>query len=289
MSATIIDGKAVAQRLLEKVARDARAVEERLGRRPGLAVIRVGDDPASKVYVNSKQRAAEKHGVRSWVHVLGADASKDEVLELIGRLNGDGEVDGILVQLPLPSPLNENEIVAAVDSSKDVDGFHPDNIGRLWSGRKGFVPCTPRGIMHLLAETGVETEGKHAVVIGRSNIVGKPVAALLLAANATVTLCHSRTANLADTVRQADIVVAAVGRPRFVQGDWIKPGAAVIDVGINRLPDGSLTGDVDFEAARKVASAITPVPGGVGPLTIAMLLANTVEAAEATADVSDDD
>lgn len=280
MSGMIIDGKAAAQKLLEKVAEDAGRVEGRLGRRPGLAVVRVGEDPASKVYVNSKQRAAERHGVRSWVHVLGEDASREELLELIGRLNEDDEVDGILVQLPLPGSLEENEIVAAVSPAKDVDGFHPDNIGRLWSGRRGFVPCTPRGIMHLLDTADVKPEGKHAVVIGRSNIVGKPVAALLLAAHATVTICHSRTADLPDVVRQGDIVVAAVGRANFVQADWIKPGAAVIDVGINRLPDGSLTGDVDFEGARKVAGSITPVPGGVGPLTIAMLLANTVEAAE---------
>lgn len=279
LSAVIIDGKAVAQRLLEDVAQRAQTLEGSLGRRPGLAVVRVGEDAASKVYVNAKQRAAERHGVRSWVHALPEDTTREQLLELLDTLNADADVDGILVQLPLPDQFDENEIVAAVSPEKDVDGFHPLNTGRLWSGRDGFVACTPRGIMHLLREADVPLQGKHAVVIGRSNIVGKPIAALLLAADATVTICHSRTADVADVCRRADIVIAAVGRPGFVEGDWIKPGAAVVDVGINRLPDGSLVGDVDFDGARKRAGHITPVPGGVGPLTIAMLLANTVEAA----------
>lgn len=274
-----MDGKAVAHKLLERVARDADKVEERRGRRPGLAVIRVGDDPASKVYVNAKQRTAKQFGVRSWIHALPADTEREQLLELIAALNDEPEVDGILVQLPLPPHLEESEFIAAVAPEKDVDGFHPTNIGRLWSGRAGFVACTPRGIMHLLQDAGVPLRGKHAVVIGRSNIVGKPVASLLLAADATVTMCHSHTTDIGDICRQADVLVAAVGRPRFVQGDWIKPGAVVIDVGINRLPDGSLVGDVDFARARQVAGYITPVPGGVGPLTIAMLLANTVDAA----------
>lgn len=277
--ATIIDGKAVAQKLLQQVAADAAHVEETLGRPPGLVVVRVGDDPASKVYVNAKQRAAERNGVRSWVYALPESTSRGQLLDKLATLNANPEVDGILVQLPLPGHLDENEVVAAVAPHKDVDGFHPLNIGRLWSGRPGFVACTPRGIMHLLAATGVALQRKEAVVIGRSNIVGKPVAALLLQANATVTMCHSHTVGLADVCRRADVVIAAVGRPQFVRRDWIKPGAVVIDVGINRMQDGSLAGDVDFDGARAVAGHITPVPGGVGPLTIAMLLANTVKAA----------
>lgn len=284
MSAHIVGGKAVAQQLLQRVAEDAAAAHKALGRPPGLAVVRVGDDAASKVYVNAKQRAAERNGVRSWVYALPENTSRGQLLDKVAALNDSAEVDGILVQLPLPSHLDEAEIVASVAPEKDVDGFHPLNIGRLWSGRQGFVACTPRGIMHLLATTGVSLQGKEAVVIGRSNIVGKPVAALLLAANATVTLCHSQTTNLADVCRRADVLVAAVGRPKFVQGEWIKPGATVIDVGINRMSDGKLVGDVDFEAAKSVAGHITPVPGGVGPLTIAMLLANTVEAAQRVRD-----
>lgn len=279
MSGHIIDGKAIADELLQRVAVDAANAAERLGRAPGLAVIRVGDDPASKVYVNAKQRAAERHGVRSWVYALPEETSRTELLDKIGSLNDDAEVDGILVQLPLPSHLDEAEMIGAVSPDKDVDGFHPVNVGRLWSGQTGLLPCTPKGIMHLLNVSGIDPAGKEAVVIGRSNIVGKPVGALLLEANATVTFCHSRTAQLADVCRRADIVVAAVGRPNFVRGQWIKPGAVVIDVGINRLDDGRLVGDVHFDEAKAVAGHITPVPGGVGPLTIAMLLANTVEAA----------
>lgn len=274
-----MDGKGTANRLLVRIAERASKVEGVLGRPPGLAVLRVGDDAASKVYVNAKQRTAERHGIRSWVYALPESTTREQLLQRLAALNEDPKVDGILVQLPLPAHLDENEIVAAVAPEKDVDGFHPLNVGRLWSGRPGFVACTPRGIMHLLHESDVALEGKHAVVIGRSNIVGKPLAGLLLAAHATVTLCHSRTQNLVELCRQADILVAAVGRPRFVKGDWVKPGATVIDVGINRLEDGSLTGDVDFAQARAIAGHITPVPGGVGPLTIAMLLANTVEGA----------
>ncbi|OUM98025.1 MAG: bifunctional 5,10-methylene-tetrahydrofolate dehydrogenase/5,10-methylene-tetrahydrofolate cyclohydrolase, partial [Firmicutes bacterium ZCTH02-B6] len=241
--------------------------------------IRVGEDPASKVYVTNKRKAAAQVGVRSWEYALPEETLREELLDLIDRLNRDREVHGILVQLPLPSHLNETEVIAAVAPEKDVDVFHPLNVGRLWSGAPGLVPCTPAGVMELIRRTGVEPKGRRAVVIGRSNIVGKPVAALLLASHATVTICHSRTADLRSVCREGDILVAAVGRAHLVERDWIKPGAVVIDVGINRLPDGRLTGDVDFAAAREVAGWITPVPGGVGPMTIAMLLANTVKAA----------
>lgn len=282
-AAAIIDGKAIAARLREEMAGEARRLAERLGRPPGLAVIRVGDDPASEVYVRNKRRAAEKAGVRSWEYHMPADTPREALLDKIAELNADGAVDGILVQLPLPGHLDEDEVVAAVSPEKDVDGFHAHNVGRLWQGRPGLVPCTPLGVMRLLEEIGVDPAGKRAVVIGRSQIVGKPMAALLLNAHATVTICHSRTKNLPAVSREADILVAAVGRPRFVQQDWVKPGAVVIDVGINRLEDGSLAGDVDFDAVRSVAGYITPVPGGVGPMTIAMLLANTLQAAAARA------
>lgn len=286
MTAHIIDGKRIAAGLRERLKGEVSSIEQSLGRPPGLAVIRVGDDAASEVYVRNKRMAAEKAGVRAWEYALPADTSREQLLDKINALNADGDVDGILVQLPLPPHLDEGEIVAAVSPDKDVDGFHALNVGRLWQGRPHLVPCTPLGVMHLLAEIGVEPEGRRAVVIGRSQIVGKPMAALLLQSDATVTMCHSRTRDLPAICREADIVVAAVGRPRFVQRDWIKPGAVVIDVGINRQADGSLVGDVDFEAVREVAGYITPVPGGVGPMTIAMLLANTVQAARARARTS---
>lgn len=279
MTAQIIDGKLIGQRLRENIAQEAAALERTLGRPPGLAVVRVGDDPASEVYVRNKRKTAEKTGVRAWEYALPADTARGELLDKIAQLNADDDVDGILVQLPLPSHLDEDEIVAAISPDKDVDGFHPLNVGRLWQGRPGLVPCTPLGVMRLLKESRLDPAGRRAVVIGRSQIVGKPMAALLLSADATVTVCHSRTEDLPAVCREADIVVAAVGRPHFVRRDWIKPGAVVIDVGINRLEDGSLVGDVDFEAVRDVAGYITPVPGGVGPMTIAMLLANTVQAA----------
>ncbi len=279
MSASILDGKAIAADIRRQVAQEAEAFTQEHGYPPGLAVVRVGDDPASKVYVTNKRKAAVQAGVRSWEYALPAKTRRDELLDLINRLNRDAEVHGILVQLPLPGHLDETEIIAAVAPEKDVDGFHPLNVGRLWSGIPGLVPCTPAGIMELIRRTGVDPTGKRAVVIGRSNIVGKPVAALLLAAHATVTVCHSRTADLEAVCREGDILVAAVGRPNLVQAAWVKPGAVVIDVGINRLPDGRLTGDVDFEGAREAAGWITPVPGGVGPMTIAMLLANTLKAA----------
>lgn len=279
MSAHIIDGKAVAADIRRQVAEEAAAFAAATGRPPGLAVIRVGEDPASKIYVNNKRKAAAQVGVRSWEHALPEDTPRADLLALIERLNRDPEVHGILVQLPLPGHLDEAEIVAAVAPQKDVDGFHPLNVGRLWEGNPGLVPCTPAGIMELIRRTGVDPQGRRAVIIGRSNIVGKPAAALLLAAHATVTICHSRTRDLPAICREGDIVVAAVGRPRLVQAGWIKPGAVVIDVGINRLPGGGLAGDVDFDGVREVAGYITPVPGGVGPMTIAMLLANTLKAA----------
>lgn len=279
MTAQIIDGKSIALRLRETIAEEVKELARTLGRAPGLAVIRVGDDPASEVYVRNKRRTAEKAGVRAWEYALPGDTPRGRLLDKIAELNEDDAVDGILVQLPLPGHLDEYEIVAAVSPAKDVDGFHAISVGRLWQGRPGLVPCTPLGVMRLLEEIGVDPAGKRAVVVGRSQIVGRPMAALLLAADATVTICHSRTRDLAAVCREADILVAAVGRPQFVRRDWVKPGAVVIDVGINRLDDGSLVGDVDFDAVRDVAGHITPVPGGVGPMTIAMLLANTLQAA----------
>lgn len=280
MAAQIIDGKAVAARVREEVGRRAAAFERARGRQPGLEVVLVGDDPASQVYVRNKERAAGKCGIRGAVHRLPADSSQQRVEELVQKLNADPTVDGILVQLPLPDHLSPQPVLDRIDPSKDVDGLHPTNIGMLAAGRYGLRPCTPSGCMRLLEETGTDPRGKHAVVIGRSALVGKPIAFMLLEKHATVTIAHSRTTDLADEVRRADIVVAAAGRRHLVRGDWIKQGAVVLDVGINRGDDGKLYGDVDTEAAAVRASHITPVPGGVGPMTIAMLLANTVEAAE---------
>lgn len=277
MAAQILDGKKVAG----DVRANIRAEIEQLNSRgviPGLAVVLVGDDPASRVYVRSKEKACQAVGMNSFMYRLPAATEQEELLELIEQLNADPAVHGILVQLPLPQQIDANAVIEAIDPAKDVDGFHPFNAGKLMAGLKTFVPCTPRGIMHLLAAYEIPLKGKEAVVIGRSNIVGKPIAHLLLAQHATVTVCHSRTVKLSNVARRADILVAAVGRPHMVTGEMIKPGATVIDVGINRTADG-LVGDVDFEAAREVASYITPVPGGVGPLTIAMLLQNTLEAA----------
>jgi len=250
------------------------------GTTPGLAVVLVGDDPASQVYVRSKTRACEEVGVTHFDHRLPATTAQAELEALIDRLNADPRVHGVLVQLPLPTGLDSQAVLRRLDPRKDVDGLLPENIGRLWNGEPRFVPCTPLGVMRLLREAGTPIAGSHAVVIGRSQLVGKPVAALLLNENATVTLCHSRTQDLAAIVATADIVVAALGKPQRIPGAWIKPGAAVIDVGINRLADGRLVGDVDFDSAVTRAAVITPVPGGVGPLTIAMLLANTLRAAE---------
>ncbi len=285
MTAEVIDGKAFAAQLRERVGVQAAKFEEQAGRKAGLAVVLVGEDPASQVYVRSKHKATVAANMESFEHRLPADTSDADLLALVERLNNDTAVDGILVQLPLPGHLDEQAVIAAISPDKDVDGFHVINAGRLAVGQTGFVPCTPLGCMMLLADRLGDLSGLEAVVIGRSNIVGKPMAQLLLNANATVTIAHSRTKDLPGVVRRADIVVAAVGRPEMVKGDWLKDGATIIDVGINRLPPepgsdkGRLVGDVDYAAAQNVASAITPVPGGVGPMTIAVLLRNTLVAA----------
>ena len=279
--AELIDGKALAKEVRAEVKARAEAFRATHNRAPGLHVVLVGDDPASQVYVRNKERAAEKVGIAGRVHRLPAETSEADLLTLIFELNGDDDIDGILVQLPLPDHLHDQTIVDAIDPAKDVDGLHPFNAGLLAVGRKGLRPCTPSGCMRMLARIGCDPRGKRALVLGRSTLVGKPIAMMLLEKHATVTIAHSRTEHLDERVREADIVVAAVGRPNLVQGDWIKEGAVVIDVGINRLEDGTLTGDVDFEGASQRASYITPVPGGVGPMTIAMLLSNTVDAAEA--------
>jgi len=278
--AQIIDGKAIAQRVRAEVALRARAFTEAHGRPPGLEVVLVGDDPASVVYTRNKEKAAIEAGVRGKLHRLPADTSEADLLALVRRLNDDASVDGILVQLPLPKHVREMAVLDAVDPAKDVDGFHPYNAGLLSSGRPHLVPCTPTGCMRLLREAGAALEGARAVVVGRSNIVGKPMAQLLLAANVTVTVAHSRTKDLRELCKSADILVAAIGRPKMIGGDHVGRGAYVIDVGINRGADGKLCGDVDFEAASEHAGAITPVPGGVGPMTIACLLQNTLLAAE---------
>lgn len=280
MAATLLDGKAIAAGI-RAVIRDQVAQLKQKGIVPGLTVVLVGEDPASKVYVRNKERACREAGFASTVLRLAKNTSQQQLLDVVDSLNQDVAVHGILVQLPLPSHLDEQAVIAAIDPKKDVDGFHTANAGALMVGMKGFVSCTPRGVMELICRSGQDIAGKHAVVVGRSNIVGKPVALLLLQANATVTVCHSRTQDLAQLTRQADILVAAVGRPRMITGEMIKPGAIVIDVGINRMPDGSLAGDVDFDSALEVAGYLTPVPGGVGPMTIAMLLKNTLEAAHA--------
>lgn len=283
--AALIDGKAFAEGLRARIADHAAAFARYAGRRPGLAVVLVGEDPASQVYVGAKGKACEAAGIASFEHRLPADTSEAALLSLVERLNQDEAVDGILVQMPLPGGLDEQAIIAAINPDKDVDGFHVINAGRLAVGQDGFIPCTPLGCMMLLKDRLGDLSGLEAVVIGRSNIVGKPMAQLLVDANATVTIAHSRTKNLAAIVRRADIVVAAVGRPEMIRADWIKPGATVIDVGINRLPPeteggkGRLVGDVAFAEVRAVAGAITPVPGGVGPMTIAVLLRNTLVAA----------
>ncbi|MBP8144688.1 bifunctional methylenetetrahydrofolate dehydrogenase/methenyltetrahydrofolate cyclohydrolase FolD [Pseudorhodoferax sp.] len=282
MTAQSIDGNALAQQLREGM----KAQVERLaaaGCRPGLAVLLVGEDPASQVYVRNKVKACESVGMHSLLERLPATLGEAELLARIDQLNADPAVHGILVQLPLPRHLDADLVIERIAPEKDVDGFHVASAGALMVGRPGFKPCTPYGCMKMLESIGCNPRGKHAVVIGRSNIVGKPMALLLLQASATVTICHSATPNLAEICRQADILVAAVGRPRFVSADMVKPGAVVLDVGINRLADGKLCGDVDFDAVREVAGWITPVPGGVGPMTITMLLQNTLESAERSA------
>jgi methylenetetrahydrofolate dehydrogenase (NADP+)/methenyltetrahydrofolate cyclohydrolase len=280
MAARIIDGKAVAAAVRERVASEVSAFEAEAGRVPVLATVIVGDDPASQIYVNSKHKACEEAGMGSVHHGLPAETSENDLLELVARLGLDEAVDGILVQLPLPDQIDPDRVVAAIDPGKDVDGLTPVNAGLLAHGMPGLVSCTPAGVMELLRREEVELEGTEAVVVGRSKLVGVPVSRLLLAANATVTVCHSRTRDLAAVCRRADVLVAAVGVPQLLGADAIKPGAVVIDVGVNRTDDG-LRGDVDFDAAAEVAAAITPVPGGVGPMTIAMLLVNPLAAARA--------
>ncbi len=274
-----MDGKLVSQILREKMKS---SVEELAKRdiKPGLAVILVGDDAASQVYVRNKVAACQAIGVHSRVYRLAADTPEQKVLEELKLLNNDSEINGILVQLPLPKHIDEDKILETISPEKDVDGFHKINVGAMVIGRARFYPCTPHGVMKLLEYYGITIEGRHAVVVGRSNIVGKPMALMLLEKGATVSICNSKTPDLASFTRQADIVVVAVGKSKVLSGDMIKPGAAVIDVGINRLPDGSLTGDVDFESVREVAGFLTPVPGGVGPMTITMLLENTIRSSE---------
>jgi methylenetetrahydrofolate dehydrogenase (NADP+)/methenyltetrahydrofolate cyclohydrolase len=282
-AATVIDGKAIAAEVRAEVAERARSFQARFGRLPGLAVVQVGEDSASTVYVRNKRRSCADVGIESFAHDLPATSTEAQLLALVAKLNADPRVDGILMQMPLPKALDASRIIDAIDPQKDVDGLHPLNEGLLTVGRPGLRACTPSGCMRLLAAVNCNPAGKTAVVIGRSILVGKPMALLLLEANATVTIAHSRTADLAATVRGADIVVAAVGRAHMIKGAWIKPGAVVLDVGTNKGADGKLVGDVEFEAAKRVASAITPVPGGVGPMTIALLLSNTVDAALARA------
>lgn len=278
MTAKILDGKKLSAEIRASVKEETARLKEK-GVTPGLAVVLVGDDPASKVYVGQKEKGCLEAGFASFLHKLPPSTTEKELLALIDRLNGDGTVHGILVQLPLPGHIDPDTVLAAIKPEKDVDGFHPVNMGRLVAGMAASEPCTPKGIMRLLKSTGIPLAGKEAVVVGRSNIVGKPVALMLLAESATVTVCHSKTADLADHVRRADVLVAAIGKPRFITADMVKEGAVVVDVGINRLDEG-LVGDVDYGPVSEKASWITPVPGGVGPMTIAMLLENTLEQAK---------
>jgi methylenetetrahydrofolate dehydrogenase (NADP+) / methenyltetrahydrofolate cyclohydrolase len=278
VSARVIDGKAIAAEVRERVRAEVVEYVGETGHVPGLATVMVGDDPASEVYVRNKHKSSEEAGMRSIHHGLAAETSQARLLELVAELNEDDDVDGILVQLPVPEQIDQDEVLSVLSPAKDVDGLTPTNAGLLASGAPGLVPCTPAGVLELLRHEGVQLEGADAVVVGRSNLVGRPVASLLLGANCTVTTCHSRTRDLAGTCARADVLVAAVGSPRLIGADAVKPGATVIDVGMNRTDDG-LAGDVDFEAVGEVAGAITPVPGGVGPMTIAMLLVNTLAAA----------
>ena len=287
--ARIIDGKAIAAQLRQRVAEAVAELRSRHGIAPGLAAVLVGEDAASQVYVRSKTRACEAARIASFVHRLPADCGTGAVLDLVRGLNADDRVDGILVQLPLPSGIDRHAVIAAIDPAKDVDGFHPVNVGRLWSGEPGLVPCTPQGCLVLLRTVHPDLSGMNAVVLGRSPIVGRPVAALLVAADCTVTIVHSKTRDAAAICREADILIAAMGRAHLIRPGWIKPGATVIDVGINRVNDGSgvrLVGDVDFAEVREMAGALTPVPGGVGPMTIACLLRNTVVAATSRRDLA---
>ena len=288
MTAVLLDGRAIAAQIRDEISLEVNEFLENSGITPTLAAVLVGDDPASEVYVRNKRKACEDAGIESKLHRLPDDVSQDELLELVARLNKDDEVHGILVQLPLPRHINQTRILDAVHPLKDVDCFHPDNVGRLSQGRPRFLPCTPHGVQQLLHRGGIAVAGKEVVVVGRSEIVGKPMAMMLWqresclgssAANATVTLCHSKTAGLAEVTRRADVLIVAIGRPKFVTAEMIKPGAVVVDVGIHRV-DGRLCGDVDFDSVKHVAGRLTPVPGGVGPLTIAMLLRNTLTAAQ---------
>ncbi len=278
--AKIIDGKAISAQIREEIAEKVRIYNENTGSRPGLAVVIVGENPASQVYVRNKRKACEQVGFNSWVYEMPESTTQEELNALIDKLNGDENVHGILVQLPLPSHLDEEQVILRIKPEKDVDAFHPYNVGRITIGNPKFLPCTPAGIMELLHRSDIEISGKECVVIGRSNIVGKPMALLLLSENGTVTVCHSKTGNLKEVCKRADILVVAIGKANFVTADMVKEGAVVIDVGMNRNAEGKLTGDVDFVSVSKVASHITPVPGGVGPMTITMLLQNTLRAAE---------
>jgi methylenetetrahydrofolate dehydrogenase (NADP+)/methenyltetrahydrofolate cyclohydrolase len=278
MAAQVLDGNQISKEIKEELKKEVAEITAK-GIQPGLAVVLIGEDPASKVYVGRKAKGCEEIGVYSEVHRLPEDTKEEDLLALIEQLNKSDKIHGILVQLPLPKHINEKAVINSIDHDKDVDGFSPVNVGNMIIGDECFLPCTPHGCMVMLEKAGFNLSGKKAVVVGRSNIVGKPMAMLLLQANATVTVCHSRTADLAAEIKQADVVVAAVGRPEMVTGDMIKEGAIVIDVGINRLPDGRLVGDAHYDSCKEVASWITPVPGGVGPMTIVMLLKNTVESA----------
>lgn len=278
--AKILDGKAVSQRVKNALKDETERFFEKYGVRPGLAVVIVGDDPASRVYVNSKKKACAEIGYYSEEHALPESTTEDELLSRVEKLNGDEKIHGILVQLPLPKHIDEEKIINAINPKKDVDAFHPVNVGKIMIGNFDFLPCTPAGVMELIDDAGIDLTGKNCVVVGRSNIVGKPQAMLLLHKNATVTICHSKTKNIKEITKNADVLVAAVGRAQMFDGDYIKDGAVVIDVGMNRLENKKLVGDVDFESAEKKASCITPVPGGVGPMTIAMLMKNTLTAAK---------
>lgn len=278
MSAKILSGTELAKKIRLQLKEDVNELKSR-GISPGLAVVLVGEDPASQVYVGRKKKACEELGIESYQYLLKTETSEDELMKLILELNADPKVSGILVQLPLPKHIDEEKIIHAISQDKDVDAFHPANVGRIMTGNPKFLPCTPAGIMELIKESGMQIEGKECVVVGRSNIVGKPMAMLLLAANGTVTICHSKTRDLQQVCRRADILVAAIGKAEFINSSYIKPGAVVIDVGINRLENGKLVGDVEFSSASEIASAITPVPGGAGPMTITMLMKNTITAA----------
>ncbi len=284
MAATLLDGKKLAQTMQAEIAAAVQALVQAHGIRPGLAAVLVGDNPASQVYVRGKRKACQAAGIDSWLHEMPKTATQEELLDLVDRLNADPAVHGILVQLPLPPQIDEETVIRAVTPAKDVDGFGPENLGLLAAGHPRYLPCTPAGIQQLLLRNQIPVEGAHVVIVGRSNIVGKPLALILMqkapGANATVTVCHSRSRNLAEMTRQADIAVVAIGQARFLKADMIRPGAVVVDVGVNRLPDGKLAGDVDFEAVSQVAAAVSPVPGGVGPMTITMLLANTLRSAQ---------